>query len=93
MIWQDLVISIVSFAFGLMIIPQVIDSFKGKSYINLITATLTVVGLLILGFTFATMGMWISTSANLSTCCMWVLLMILSLKNYLRKKNESTIIG
>jgi len=93
MIWQDLVISIVSFSFGGMIVPQIIDSFKGKSYINLVTAILTVIGLLILGFTFATMNMWISSTANMSTCIMWTILMILSFKNYLRKENEDTPIS
>jgi uncharacterized membrane protein AbrB (regulator of aidB expression) len=92
MIWQDMIISIVSFSFGFMIVPQIIDSFKGKSYINMVTAILTVVGLLILGFTFATMNMWISTTANMSTCLMWIILTILSLKNYLRKRNANTII-
>jgi len=91
--WQDLVISGVSFAFGFMIMPQVIDSFKGKSYLNLVTSILTVIGLIILGFTFITLDMWISASANFFTCIMWIMLLILSLKNYLRKKNASTIIS
>ena len=93
MIWQDIVISIVTFSFGVIVIPQVIDSFKGKSYINLITSILTVICISILGFTFATMNMWISTVANMLSCCMWVILTILSLKNYLRKKNESSVIS
>ena len=93
MIWQDYVIAIVSFAFGFMILPQIIDSFRGKSYINLITSILTVSGLIVMGFTFATMSMWISATANISTCMMWTILMILSLKNYIRDKNGHTIIS
>jgi len=91
--WQDLVISGVSFAFGFMIMPQVFDSFKGKSYLNLVTAMLTIVGLLILGFTFITINMWSSAIANFFTCIMWIMLFGLSFKNYLRKRNESTIIS
>jgi len=91
--WQDFVISGVSFAFGFMIMPQVIDSFKGKSYLNLVTALLTIVGLLILGFTFVTINMWSSAIANFFTCIMWVMLFSLSFKNYLRKKNERSLIS
>jgi len=93
MIWQDYVIAIVSFAFGFMILPQIIDSYKGKSYINLVTASLTVSGLVVMGFTFSTMSMWISAGANVSTCFMWTLLLYFALKNYRGLRNGRTVIS
>lgn len=93
MIWQDYVIAAIGFAFSFMILPQVIDSYRGKSFLNLITSSLTISALVVLGITFATMDMWISAGANISTGFMWILLLYFGLKNYRRKKHEDTVVS
>lgn len=76
--WQDLVISVVGFLFAIMVIPQLIDSIKGKSFVNMWTSGLTAIGLSILAFCFATMEMWVSTAAEIAVALAWFLAWMLA---------------
>ncbi len=80
--WQDLVIAVVSILFGFILIPQLKDVWYGKSILNLYTASLTTIGLYVLAVTFFTMGFWISFIAELFSGTIWLLLFVLSFKNY-----------
>lgn len=83
--WQDYVIAIVSFLFGIILIPQLIDTIKGKTILNLYTASLTTVGLVILSVTFFTMQFWTSFTADVLSAVIWFLLFIFSVRNKRKK--------
>ena len=88
MIWQDYVIAVVSVLFGFILIPQLKDVWKSGQTLNLFTASLTTVGLYILGLTFFTLEMWISFGAELFSGTIWLLLFVLSYRN-IRKLKKS----
>jgi hypothetical protein len=79
--WQDIVIAVVSILFGFILIPQLKDVWRGKSTLNLFTASLTTIGLYILAITFFTMQFWISFTAEIFSGTIWLLLFALSFNN------------
>lgn len=81
--WQDLLISGVCFAFGFMLIPQLMDSFKGKSYINVYTAFMTIIAVVLLAIAFASLDMWFATISEIIAFVIWVVLFWLSLRSRL----------
>jgi len=84
--WQDYVIAIVSVLFGFILLPQLRDVWKKGEILNLFTASLTTIGLYILGVTFFTLQMWVSTAAEFFSGTVWLLLFVLSFRNIRRKK-------
>jgi len=84
--WQDYVIAIVSVLFGFILLPQLKDVWKKGEILNLFTASLTTIGLYILGITFFTLQMWVSTVAEIFSGTIWLLLFILSVRN-IKSKN------
>jgi len=80
-VWADIVISIVSTCFGFMIIPQVIDSLNGKSFVNKYTALMTTLGLLSIGIAYLDLQLWISAISTFFSCSMWIIISNLSWKN------------
>lgn len=88
--WPDIVISVVSICFGFMVIPQLIDSFKGISFLNIYTAFMTILGLIAIGIAYLAIELWISAISTFFSSCMWILLFSLSMRNR-RRKNECTI--
>ena len=85
--WQDYVIAIVSVLFGFILLPQLKDTWRGKTILNLYTASLTTIGLYILGITFFTLNMMVSVIAEFFSGTIWLLLFLFSVKNM--KKNIS----
>ena len=85
-VWQDIVIAVVSILFGFILIPQLKDVWRGKSTLNLFTASLTTIGLYILAATFFTMKFWISFTAEIFSGTIWLLLFTLSFKNKKKEK-------
>ena len=83
--WQDYVIAIVSLLFGVILLPQLIDTWRGKTTLNLYTASLTTIGLFILAGTFFTMQYWTSFVADVISGVIWFLLFVFSLKNMKKK--------
>jgi len=79
--WQDLVIAVVSLMFGFILLPQLRDVWKGKTSLNLFTAGLTTIGLVILTATFYTMSFWISMIADAFSGIVWLLLFVFSFRN------------
>jgi CHASE2 domain-containing sensor protein len=88
MLWQDIVIAVVSLLFGFILIPQLKDMWRDKSILNVYTAGLTTIGLFILAITFFTLNLWISVFAETFSAIIWLLIFILSFKN---KKKKSDI--
>jgi hypothetical protein len=81
MLWQDIVIALVSILFGFILIPQLKDVWCGKTILNGFTAALTTIGLFILAATFFTLNLYISVVAETFSGIIWLLLFILSEKN------------
>ena len=79
--WQDYAIAIVSVLFGFILLPQLKDTWRGKTILNLYTASLTTIGLYILGITFYTLHMWVSFGAEFFSGTVWFLLFLFSFKN------------
>jgi len=79
--WQDIVIAVVSILFGFILIPQLKDVWRGKSTLNLFTASLTTIGLYVLAATFYTMQFWVSFTAEIFSGTIWLLLFTLSFIN------------
>ncbi len=81
MLWQDIVIAIVSLLFGFILLPQLKDVWSGKTILNEITAALTTIGLFILAVTFFTLNLYVSVVAETFSGIIWLLLFIFSFKN------------
>jgi len=84
--WQDYVIAIVSLLFGVILLPQLLDTWRGKTTLNLYTASLTTIGLFILAGTFFTLEFWTSFIADVISGVIWFLLFLFSFQNK-RKSN------
>uniref|UniRef100_A0A6H2A1K2 Uncharacterized protein n=1 Tax=viral metagenome TaxID=1070528 RepID=A0A6H2A1K2_9ZZZZ len=68
MFWQDWVISIIGWVFGIALLPSVLGKNKpAKS-----SCLLTGVGLLIMGITMATMSLWMSFASNMLCGSLWL---------------------
>ena len=79
--WQDIIIAIVSLMFGFILLPQLRDVWNRKTSLNLFTAGLTTIGLVILTTTFFTMSFWISMIADAFSAIVWFLLFAFSYSN------------
>ena len=79
MIWQDILIAALGFLFSIMLIPQIKDSFNGN-YVNTTSSALTALGLVIMGVTFATLELWLTTISTLLNGAVWLLLFVLAMK-------------
>jgi hypothetical protein len=86
---HDIVIAIVSSMFGFILIPQLRDVIKGKTSLNLFTASLTTIGIGILTITFFSMQFWISFVADFFSTVVWFLLFVFSYRNMKKYKKKS----
>lgn len=91
MIWQDYIISIVGFSFGIMLIPMVRDSLVGRT-VNIYSAGLTTLGLYVISCCFFTLDLWISTISNLFSGSVWFILFILAYKQQRYKSNKKVLV-
>lgn len=85
-VWEDIVIAVVSILFSFILLPQLRDVCRGKTILNLYTASLTTIGLYILAATFFTMEYWISFTAEFISGTVWLLLFIFSFSNHRKRK-------
>jgi len=76
--WQDKVISVVGLLFGFMLIPMVIDSLNGIT-VNIVSSSLTAIGLFIMAGCFWTMKLKLSFISNLITATMWTILFVIAI--------------
>lgn len=77
MVWQDIVLTIVSITFSVSLIPQVYHGFKEKTGpIKLLTSTPTFVALYITALTYITLSLYFSAATTFITGTMWLLLFI-----------------
>lgn len=78
---HDIIIAVVSFLFGFILLPQLRDVWHGKTSLNLYTASLTTIGLIILTINFYAMEFWISFIADFFSAIVWFLLFVFSMRN------------
>jgi len=78
---HDIIIAVVSFLFGFILLPQLRDVWREKTSLNLYTASLTTIGLIILTVNFFTMEFWISFAADFFNSVIWGLLFVFSYRN------------
>lgn len=79
--WQDIVISIGAFLFIVIIIPQMIDSFRGVRFINPITAGLTTLVLIMFAIVYWTLNLFTASTIQFINCLQWIVLFYLTVKN------------
>ena len=84
--WQDYLIAIISLLFGLILLPQLRDTWLGKTSLNIYTSTLTTIGLFILAGTFLTIGYWTSFTADILSGVIWFFLFLFSFRNIRKGK-------
>lgn len=83
---HDMIIAVVSFLFAFILLPQLRDVYRGKTILNLYTASLTTIGLIILTANFLAMGFWISFAADFFNAIIWFLLFVFSFRNIKKMK-------
>lgn len=79
--WQDVILSVVGFAFTIMLLPQLYDAVKGKAVLNFWTCLITGLGCITIGIVDITLNLPIACAVSVSTGLMWLALMYYSEKN------------
>lgn len=77
MMWQDIWISIGTWIFGLVLIPQVVSAWMGKPA-NVISAGATAAILWSFAFTFSTTSLILTAIANVWTASIWTVIALFS---------------
>ena len=72
MVWQDIVISLGTFFFGLALIPSLISKDKPAFKTSVMTAFI----LFVMVITYATLGLWMASAMNIIMCILWSTLAI-----------------
>lgn len=70
--WQDLLLSGIGIAFTIILIPQLLDSIKGKSQINTLTSSITGCGCFLICFVDITLNLYIAAAVSLITGFVWL---------------------
>ena len=81
--WQDFVLAAVSVGFSFFLIPQARSVFRGHLFIEMardimISGTFTSIGLVIIAFTYATLGLWFATATTVATAIVWAFMAMAS---------------
>lgn len=81
MIWQDYVVAVAMFAFVYSLIPQIAKGFKArKPLVTFQTSLIYGSASLVLGMTFATLGLVFTATMNLVVAGLWGVLLYQNLK-------------
>ena len=77
MVWQDIVISVVSVIFCFALLPQVVEGFKiKKGAISYGTSIPIFLGLLAIGYTYYTLSLHHSVALTLIQAVFWLILIV-----------------
>ena len=77
MIWQDIVISVITVLFSYALIPQISHGFKHKKKtITLQTSLITFVGLYAIGICFLTLGLYYSALMDFLAGTLWFIIFL-----------------
>ena len=77
-LWQDVLIFVISFALYVVLIPQLYSCVNDKMKLNTWSALLTAIVLLILSFIYVTLNLNIAFTSVYMTSMMWFMLWVLS---------------
>jgi hypothetical protein len=80
MVWQDIVMMIVGFAFSVFLIP----SIRGKEKPARLTCITTTMGVVIIAICVATLGLWLTAVAQSMAAIAWA---ILTVQTFQRKSS------
>ncbi len=80
MVWQDIVMMIVGFAFSVFLIP----SIRGKEKPARLTCITTTMGVVIVAICVATLGLWLTAVAQSMAAIAWS---ILTVQTFQRKSS------
>jgi hypothetical protein len=85
--WQDIVLTIISVAFGYSLIPQVIYGFRNRvGFITYQTGIITTIGLLLASIVNFTLNLYLSAITTSITAICWAFLLYQRVK-YGKRKN------
>jgi hypothetical protein len=79
--WQDIALSIFGLGFTVVLIPQLIDAFRGGIKMNCWTCALTTIGCFGVAIVDSTLALYYAAIVSTLTGIMWLLLLIYSIKN------------
>jgi hypothetical protein len=79
--WQDAAILCLNLAFGVLLIPQILDLHKKGTSMNISSGTATLAALGILWAIYATLGLWLAVCGDGIDIAAWGLLVGISIKN------------
>lgn len=71
MIWQDIAIMVACFSFSAALIP----SIRGKNKPEAKTSLFTILGLSTIAVCFATLGLWLSFTSEMTAISAWSILL------------------
>ena len=89
--WQDFALSVIGIVFTLMLIPQLLDSARGKAILNYWTCLITGIGCLVMGCVYLTLDLPISAIVSFTTGTMWIAILYYSEKNRKRKIRDRVV--
>jgi len=72
MIWQDIVIMVACFGFAIALIP----SIRGKRKPEKLSCAITMILLIAIAVSFATLGLWLSFASEITAIIAWGILLL-----------------
>ncbi len=88
--WQDTVILMCSLVFGFILIPQIRYMHRTQTSLDLTSSTTTLVGLIVLGFVYATLNLPFAVVGSVVTASAWAAITALSIRyNHMHKRGVS----
>jgi hypothetical protein len=87
--WQDFCILSLNLVFGFTLIPQVRELYTKKTSMSIASCSMTFSALIILGVTYATLGLLLAVCGNLLDLAAWGSLLGLSIIHRNRVKNAN----
>lgn len=72
MVWQDVIIAVGGVFFAISLIPSLVSNDKPALKTSVMTAGI----LSVMVFTYASLGLWLSTIMNIIMCSLWATLAI-----------------
>jgi uncharacterized protein with PQ loop repeat len=69
--WQDIIMSTVGIIFAVVLIPQAIDCYKKKCRMNVVSCSITTIGLVIIAVCMFTLDAYYTAVMNIITACVW----------------------
>jgi len=85
--WQDIGIMVITYLFGVMLLPQLRDIYRGTA-MNPLSGVLYATGFFTLGYIMVTLDLWISVTAFVFTGIIWLLATIWSVRNIIREEKK-----